>query len=597
MAEDVQKLLLQVDATTALLRQELARARQDIDKFESGASRRLGGLQNSFDSLGKTAGTALSSIKGLAGGFVGLAAIGQVASLTVNATREMQKLSAQLEVATGSAAAANTAFNGLAKFAAETPFTLTQVTEAYIRLKNLGINPTEERLRAFGNTSAAMGKDLMQFIEAVADASTGEFERLKEFGIRASKEGDKVRFTFQGVTKEVQFNAEAITDYLEELGRSKFGDAMAKQAQTIDGKMSNLQDAVAGLGRALGGLGVSKLTIASIDTLTRALTVAANVADKLRKNLTPLSWSEPLTAARADYQEAVEARMAAERRQREGGVSNRLLGGNTFNVATLRQREASAFAEYTRLWNQQMAQQAPAATTGTSAPSVSATATKAKTKASARTSRENDFIPPEMRQGWAQGMGDNPSLELQNQALRSMADTLRELQGQDFQIELVGREQLQLAEDYTRTLTEGLAQAVIYGRNFGDVLKGIAQQILSSGLINILSGGKFGTSFGDSLGAIGSLFGGFRANGGPVSAGKAYVVGEKRPELFVPSTSGNIIPSVPGGGQGGTTRVVVEPSPLFAVTVIEGATQAARAEVASGIAKATRPRMRAAMGV
>jgi hypothetical protein len=36
-----------------------------------------------------------------------------------------------------------------------------------------------------------------------------------------------------------------------------------------------------------------------------------------------------------------------------------------------------------------------------------------------------------------------------------------------------------------------------------------------------------------------------RETGGPVSAGTPYVVGEKRPELFVPSQSGYIIPQVP----------------------------------------------------
>jgi phage-related minor tail protein len=40
-----------------------------------------------------------------------------------------------------------------------------------------------------------------------------------------------------------------------------------------------------------------------------------------------------------------------------------------------------------------------------------------------------------------------------------------------------------------------------------------------------------------------------RAGGGPVGAGNAYVVGEKGPELFVPSSSGSIIPN--GGGSGG----------------------------------------------
>jgi hypothetical protein len=52
-------------------------------------------------------------------------------------------------------------------------------------------------------------------------------------------------------------------------------------------------------------------------------------------------------------------------------------------------------------------------------------------------------------------------------------------------------------------------------------------------------------------GAIDNVFGGGRANGGPVSSGTSYVVGERGPELFVPNTSGKIIPN--GGSSGGST--------------------------------------------
>lgn len=45
---------------------------------------------------------------------------------------------------------------------------------------------------------------------------------------------------------------------------------------------------------------------------------------------------------------------------------------------------------------------------------------------------------------------------------------------------------------------------------------------------------------------IGSFFGGARAEGGPVSSGRAYLVGEGGPELFVPGSSGSIVPN--GGG-------------------------------------------------
>jgi TP901 family phage tail tape measure protein len=69
---------------------------------------------------------------------------------------------------------------------------------------------------------------------------------------------------------------------------------------------------------------------------------------------------------------------------------------------------------------------------------------------------------------------------------------------------------------------------------------------------------QIGGMFGGPLGsAVGSIFGTglksiFRAEGGPVEAGHPYIVGEKRPELFVPRVPGVIVPQVPAmGGQGG----------------------------------------------
>jgi hypothetical protein len=52
-------------------------------------------------------------------------------------------------------------------------------------------------------------------------------------------------------------------------------------------------------------------------------------------------------------------------------------------------------------------------------------------------------------------------------------------------------------------------------------------------------------------GVFDSVFGGFRANGGSVSAGTPYVVGERGAELFVPNSSGTIVPNNAMGG--GTT--------------------------------------------
>jgi hypothetical protein len=66
--------------------------------------------------------------------------------------------------------------------------------------------------------------------------------------------------------------------------------------------------------------------------------------------------------------------------------------------------------------------------------------------------------------------------------------------------------------------------------------------------------GNFGSSGGGSMSAgQGSTFTNRREFGGPVSKGRAYIVGERRPELFVPNTNGVIIPQVPSMDYSGTS--------------------------------------------
>jgi hypothetical protein len=196
--------------------------------------------------------------------------------------------------------------------------------------------------------------------------------------------------------------------------------------------------------------------------------------------------------------------------------------------------------------------------------------------------------------------GTPAKIEVTNEALQGIASTLGDLQSYDFEINLIGQEQIKLADDFTNSLSSGLAQAILNGQSLGDALlnsiKAAASELISSGLLNLLSGGKRGVSFGESISAVTSLFGGGRATGGSVMPGKAYVVGENRPELFVPSTSGYIMPRVPSGQGGGgqqSVNVTVNPSPLFITTVAQGA-QAAAQET---LRKSTRQRMPMSAGV
>jgi hypothetical protein len=211
-------------------------------------------------------------------------AIGAVSAKAIDAASKVEMWKANLLTITGSSQKAEESYAALVNFATKTPFDLGQAVEGFTKLRTLGLQATEKALMSFGNTAAAMGKPLSQMIEAVADAATGEFERLKEFGIKSKQEGDKVKFTFGGVTTSVGKDAASIQKYLEDLGNSKFGGAMARQMDTIKGAMSNVEDAVFQAFAAIGGgqLGASfkemlKSISAGVSAATPMLASIGNV--------------------------------------------------------------------------------------------------------------------------------------------------------------------------------------------------------------------------------------------------------------------------------------------------------------------------------
>lgn len=89
-----------------------------------------------------------------------------------------------------------------------------------------------------------------------------------------------------------------------------------------------------------------------------------------------------------------------------------------------------------------------------------------------------------------------------------------------------------------------------------DVTRLLARQALS-GVLNAFSGSAGGG--GGFLSSLLSGLGGAKAAGGPVQAGRTFLVGEKGPELFTPNTSGNVIPNeaLRSGGSGQPVNVQV----------------------------------------
>jgi len=132
------------------------------------------------------------------------------------------------------------------------------------------------------------------------------------------------------------------------------------------------------------------------------------------------------------------------------------------------------------------------------------------------------------------------SQDLVKEAEQSRLDSVNELRDA----------QMQLAS----TAVDALDAIIIQGQDADEVLKNLVKTLASQSLQGLFLGqGPLGSLFGQSKGGgiFGALFGGLagaRAAGGPVSAGKSYLVGERGPEIFRPSGSGSIMPNGKIGG-------------------------------------------------
>ena len=238
----------------------------------------MGQLQNQLNSVNaqllrtqQQGHGASDAIKGMAVQFLSLGAAIAGLQKLVEVNREFGILKAGLETATGSAQGANDAFIALQDFAKTTPYDLAQATSAFTQLVNLGLTPSERALKSYGDTSAALGKDLKQMVEAVADASTGQFERLLEFGIKSKNQGDTIAFTFKGTTEVVKNNAAAIEEHLIRLGEINFTDAAIKRMESLDGAISNLGDSWDAFFYQLGQAGGTDVLRDSFLAVGRAL--------------------------------------------------------------------------------------------------------------------------------------------------------------------------------------------------------------------------------------------------------------------------------------------------------------------------------------
>jgi hypothetical protein len=175
-SDTVRKLEININNATADLN-KMSRKWDDNNESIRTATGSLDGLSDKIN--GKVNGA-------LSGLYIGLAAvvsgIGVLGKSGIEGASSLEGYRNTLNVVMGDTKKAGETFAWAVDFANKTPFETDSIVEATVKLESYGLK-AKEVMPAIGDMAGVMGKDLNDAVEAVADAQTGELERMKEFGI------------------------------------------------------------------------------------------------------------------------------------------------------------------------------------------------------------------------------------------------------------------------------------------------------------------------------------------------------------------------------------------------------------------------------
>ena len=569
MATTVDELIVQIRADTADLR------------------RGLNGVKNQLGTLDKSTNQSILTFKRLAGVFAAIGIV-QLGRNVINTSRTFQDLNATLRAITGSSEGAAASMELITAFTANTTFQLENVTSAFTTLLNAGITPTTDVLSDFGNVAAAFGKDITQISQAAFNATTGEMEMLKQFGIIAKVEGDKLAVTFDNTTTTIERNSQSIIDFIRKIGSEKFPTALEERADTVSGSFSNLADATSILFNAVGESGLNE----ALTSLARGLIDIVNT-------LTPVAGA--LGQAINDTFKAIASGLDAIQRNAYVAVTalSILFGQAMYNNMAAVSGAIKALVlnfRFMALELIKIARRNPVLLFGGLAVAVAALSGEMGTLNDAIKEQvesfdslmESNFLVGGLYKQLKDSLaifdafftvgGPNADFEELDANLEALVGTTAGTAGQikdnaqlvKEEIESMNESIISSTQQMTQTFVSGLMEGQNALEGFKTFTKNLVSQIISTFLNmmvvnNILNAifGRFGMAAlptislgggGTGSGAAGPIVRSAipaptfvgpsplgNAGGGNISRGQPYLVGERGPELFMPNTGGRVM--------------------------------------------------------
>jgi len=525
--------------STNKLKNRLNEGKKSFDRFGNSGKRASSGVNN-----------LVNSLKKLAAAF----AVIQTAKFVIFQTAELERQRKSLEVLTGSVAKTNKIIAELKAFGAVTPFKASQLIETTKRLKAFGFETDKlvDNTKRIADIAGATGAELDGIatafgqIQAKGKLQQEENLQLLERGVDITTELKNITGlqgdAFADAMRKGKIGADLVNQALINLtneGGAFFGGASA-QSTTLAGKFSTLVDGVETLAQQVG------------EKLEPALKGALDVAIDLVTNINQAIAAGSITdvdkkALRQQALEIVEEQTTALQRSFFGvGEVKVNFEGQEFKgqPAAVQSQITNALinAEVAKRLKEQLEVQ----------------------KKLAETNKENIDNTKEIKNNFEQTnfLVDGLSLSTEN-----FADKLSNVKSE---ADLLKEKFMEIGQGIEQGIVSNLTDAVMGTKTLAQaatsVLNDLKRKLVEVAIQRAVSG--IGNFFGNALSGLFGGGGGHSflgapmlapvsglkfADGGRPPVGRASLVGERGPELFVPDRAGTIIPN----NAMGSTNIVV----------------------------------------
>lgn len=241
-----------IDINVAFTDSGIEKIIQDTERLKTSTK----DLTGNTNELGKSFGGVGQFAKIAGAAFAGIG-IADIALNAIKAADAFNLMQAGLKrVSGGDTDVATSKFRELSKIADELGIKNNELVATYTSLAQRGFKPTGDEIKKLIDIAKASNKEVNQLAEAILDAQTGEFERLKEFGIKSKVSGDQITFSFNGVTKTVKNSADEINKAILSFGDlASVQGAAAGAANTLAAAQNRLSNATDALLVNIGQLG------------------------------------------------------------------------------------------------------------------------------------------------------------------------------------------------------------------------------------------------------------------------------------------------------------------------------------------------------